>query len=204
MRKRINLLEKQINALSYRRKQNRSKREKNELFSATLIGYTCAGKSTLFNKLTKSSVIESTKPFSTLNPTTRKTYISDETEILLSDTVGFITDLPEDLISSFRATLEEINQSDLLIHIVDSAEENFEEKIMSVEDTLIRTKLINHKRIIIFNKIDLINDENLRYLREKFQQPCVSSLKNIGIQDARSEIEKIVKSSLKNQKVVNL
>ena len=204
LRKRINLLEKQINALSYRRKQNRSKREKNEIFSATLIGYTCAGKSTLFNKLTKSSVIESTKPFSTLNPTTRKTYISNETEILLSDTVGFITDLPEDLISSFRATLEEINQSDLLIHIVDSAEENFEEKIMSVEDTLIRTKLIDHKRIIIFNKIDLINDENLLYLREKFQQPCVSSLKNMGIQDARREIERIVKSSLKNQKVVNL
>jgi hypothetical protein len=66
-----------------------------------LIGYTCAGKSTLFNKLTKSNVLESTKPFSTLNPTTRKTYLSDKTEILLSDTVGFITDLPEDLISSF-------------------------------------------------------------------------------------------------------
>ena len=91
-----------------------------------------------------------------------------------------------------------------MIHIVDSAEENFDEKIMSVEDTLIRTKLIDHKRIIIFNKIDLINDENLVYLREKFQQPCVSSLKNMGIQDARREIERIVKSSLKNQKVVNL
>ena len=204
LRKRINLLEKQINALSYRRMQNRSKREKNELFSATLIGYTCAGKSTLFNKLTKSNVIESTKPFSTLNPTTRKTYISNETEILLSDTVGFITDLPEDLISSFRATLEEINQSDLLIQIVDCSEDNFEEKIVSVEDTLVRTKLIDHKRIILFNKIDLVDLETLKYIKSKYQQPCVSSTKNIGIDEARKEVEKVIKSSLKKQKIVNL
>ena len=204
LRKRINLLEKQINDLSQRRMQNRSKREKNELFSATLIGYTCAGKSTLFNKLTKSNVVESTKPFSTLNPTTRRTYISNETEILLSDTVGFITDLPEDLISSFRATLEEINQSDLLIHIVDCSEDNFEEKIMSVEDTLIRTKLINHKRIIIFNKIDLINSETLNYIESKYHQPCVSSTKNLGINDARLEIEKIIQSTFKKPIVVSL
>jgi len=204
LRKRIGLLEKQINALSYRRMQNRSKREKNELFSATLIGYTCAGKSTLFNKLTKSNVLESTKPFSTLNPTTRRTYLSDKTEILLSDTVGFITDLPEDLISSFRATLEEINQSDLLIHIVDCSTKDFEEKILSVEDTLIRTKLIDHKRIIIFNKIDLVSSETLDYIRMKYQQPCVSSLTNDGINEVRAEIEKIIKSSVKSQKVANL
>ena len=204
LRKRINVLEKQINALAYRRTRTRSKRERNELFTVTLIGYTCAGKSTLFNKLTKSNVLESTKPFSTLNPTTRKTYLSDKTEILLSDTVGFITDLPEDLISSFRATLEEINQSDLLIHIVDCSEDDFEEKILSVEDTLIRTGLIEHERLIIFNKIDLISDDKISYLKTKYQQPCVSSLKSQGLQEARGEIEKVIQSLNEKNKVANL
>ena len=204
LRKRINLLEKQIETLSNRRNQNRLKREKNDLFSATLIGYTCAGKSTFFNKLTKSNVIESTKPFSTLNPTTRRTYISNDLEILLSDTVGFITDLPEDLLSSFRATLEEIRKSDLLIQIVDCSEKNFEEKIISVEDTLIKTRLIDHKRIIIFNKADLISDETLKYIQDKYQQPCVSSINNFGLQEAKVEIEGIVKSYLKNVNVINL
>ncbi|NSW88288.1 GTPase HflX [bacterium] len=204
LRKRISLLEKQITLLGERRNQNRSKRDKNALFSATLIGYTCAGKSTFFNKLTKSNVIESTKPFSTLNPTTRRTYISDDLEILLSDTVGFITDLPEDLLSSFRATLEEIRQSDLLIQIVDCSEANFEEKIISVEDTLVKTKLIDHKRIIIFNKADLIPEETLKYIETKYQQPCVSSINNFGIQNAKIEIERIIKSHLKNKNVANL
>ena len=204
LRKRISLLEKQITLLGERRNQNRSKRDKNALFSATLIGYTCAGKSTFFNKLTKSNVIESTKPFSTLNPTTRRTYISDDLEILLSDTVGFITDLPEDLLSSFRATLEEIRQSDLLIQIVDCSEANFEEKIISVEDTLVKTKLIDHKRIIIFNKADLIPEETLKYIETKYQQPCVSSINNFGIQNAKNEIERIIKSHLKNKNVANL
>ena len=120
LRKRINELEKQIDNLSRRRELNRTQRLRNQLITATLVGYTCAGKSTLFNKLTKSNVVESTKAFSTLNPTTRKTYLSEDTQILLSDTVGFITDLPKDLISSFRATLEEIGQSDVLIHVVDA------------------------------------------------------------------------------------
>ena len=148
LRKRINELEKQIDNLSRRRELNRTQRLRNQLITATLVGYTCAGKSTLFNKLTKSNVVESTKAFSTLNPTTRKTYLSEDTQILLSDTVGFITDLPKDLISSFRATLEEIGQSDVLIHVVDANDDNYEEKISSVENTLDIAGLQYTKKII--------------------------------------------------------
>ena len=150
-KKSIRDAEKQIDNLSRRRGLNRTQRLRNQLITATLVGYTCAGKSTLFNKLTKSNVAESTKAFSTLNPTTRKTYLSEDTQILLSDTVGFITDLPKDLISSFRATLEEIGQSDVLIHVVDVNDKNYEEKISSVENTLDIAGLQYSKKILVFN-----------------------------------------------------
>ena len=204
IRKRINILEKQISDLSRRRFQTRTNREKNELFSASLIGYTCAGKSTLFNKLTKSKVVESTKPFSTLNPTTRKTYLSNNLEILLTDTVGFISDLPDDLISSFRATLEEINESDILIHIVDSSGPDLDEKIYSVEETLLKTNLIKHPRIIVFNKIDLISEEEIESIKTKYSQPVISSLKSEGITELRKFIEDFINSNSRKKEAVNI
>ena len=204
IRRRINMLEKQIDELSRRRFQTRSNREKNELFSATLIGYTCAGKSTLFNRLTKSQVTESTKPFSTLNPTTRKAYLSNDLEILLTDTVGFISDLPNDLISSFRATLEEITESNILVHIVDASDPDLEGKVHSVEETLLKTHLIDHPRIIVFNKIDLITSQEKGALEIKYGQPMVSSLKSDGILELRKFMENFINSTSMNKKVVNI
>ena len=158
-----------------------------------MVGYTCAGKSTLFNKLTKSNVVESTKAFSTLNPTTRKTYLSEDTQILLSDTVGFITDLPKDLISSFRATLEEIGQSDVLIHVVDVNDNNYEEKISSVENTLDIAGLQYSKKIIVFNKIDLIQIDKKEILKKMFPKQCISSYTSEGLSDLKKYIDQEIK-----------
>ena len=194
LRRRINDLEKQIDNLSNRRQLTRSQRARNQLFSATLIGYTCAGKSTLFNKLTKANVIESTKAFSTLNPTTRKTFISKNTQILLSDTVGFISDLPKDLVSSFRATLEEISDSNLLIHIVDASDKDFEEKIVSVEKTLKETGLEENPKIVVFNKLDLLNPEELNELKKIYPDQCVSSKTGDGINNLKKYIELQIES----------
>ena len=193
LRKRINELEKQIDNLSRRRGLNRTQRLRNQLITATLVGYTCAGKSTLFNKLTKSNVAESTKAFSTLNPTTRKTYLSEDTQILLSDTVGFITDLPKDLISSFRATLEEIGQSDILIHVVDVNDNNYEEKISSVENTLDIAGLQYSKKIIVFNKIDLIQIDKKEILKKMFPKQCISSYTSEGLSDLKKYIDQEIK-----------
>ena len=193
LRKRINELEKQIDNLSRRRGLNRTQRLRNQLITATLVGYTCAGKSTLFNKLTKSNVVESTKAFSTLNPTTRKTYLSEDTQILLSDTVGFITDLPKDLISSFRATLEEIGQSDVLIHVVDVNDKNYEEKISSVENTLDIAGLQYSKKIIVFNKIDLIQIDKKEILKKMFPKQCISSYTSEGLSDLKRYIDQEIK-----------
>ena len=180
--------------MSNRRQLTRSQRARNQLFSATLIGYTCAGKSTLFNKLTKANVIESTKAFSTLNPTTRKTFISKNTQILLSDTVGFISDLPKDLVSSFRATLEEISDSNLLIHIVDASDKDFEEKIVSVEKTLKETGLEENPKIVVFNKLDLLNPEELNELKKIYPDQCVSSKTGDGINNLKKYIELQIES----------
>ena len=193
LRKRINELEKQIDNLSRRRELNRTQRLRNQLITATLVGYTCAGKSTLFNKLTKSNVVESTKAFSTLNPTTRKTYLSEDTQILLSDTVGFITDLPKDLISSFRATLEEIGQSDVLIHVVDANDDNYEEKISSVENTLDIAGLQYTKKIIVFNIIDLIQIDKKEILKKMFPKQCISSHTSEGLFDLKKYIDQEIK-----------
>ena len=201
LRKRIKDLEREINNLSKRRSLTRSQRERNQMISATLIGYTCAGKSTLFNKLTRSNVTESTKAFSTLNPTTRKTYISAETQILLSDTVGFISDLPKDLVSSFRATLEEIGQSDILIHVVDLSDINFEEKILSVEKTLKDTGLEFNKIITVYNKIDLVTDQNKIIYKNSSPQQCVSSSTGEGIDQFKIFLDNNIKELKRNLQI---
>ena len=204
IRKRINIIEKQINKLSQRRFRNRSNRDKNQLLAATLIGYTCAGKSTLFNRLTKSKVTESTKPFSTLNPITRRTYLSNNTEILLTDTVGFISNLPEDLISSFRATLEEINASDILIHVADASDPDLEDRIFSVEETLLKTKLIDHPRILVLNKIDLLTPNQRKMLEIKYRQPMVSSSNSYGISNLREFIEQFIFNNSEKSHVASI
>ncbi|MFQ5788268.1 MAG: GTPase, partial [Thermodesulfobacteriota bacterium] len=160
-----------------RREHTRKKRTETGIPSVTLIGYTNVGKSTLFNALTKSNVVVENKLFSTLNPTTRRIVLPSKREILITDTVGFIRNLPNELIKAFRATLEEMGESSLLIHVADSTDPLVEERIESVENILEITSFENIPRIIVFNKIDSASTEAIDRLMKAFRAPLISAFK---------------------------
>lgn len=151
--KEINILENRIKSMKNVREQQKSKRIKNQIPVVSLVGYTNAGKSTLFNLITDSSVLSENKLFATLDAITRKFDRLDK-ELLLSDTVGFIDKLPHDLIKAFESTLEGVVDSNMLLHVIDASNENFLMQIQLVNEVLRSIKCENKKIIYVFNKID--------------------------------------------------
>jgi GTP-binding protein HflX len=160
----IHLLEKEIKQLSKRREQRRSLRESNRIPVVSIVGYTNAGKSTLLNTLTQGDVLVEDKLFATLDPTSRRLRFPSEREIIITDTVGFIRDLPKDLVAAFRATLEELEQADLLVHVVDAADPARDSHIKSVERILRELELHDKPRLIVFNKADRLTGDALAIL----------------------------------------
>jgi len=160
-RDRIHDYEKQIEQLGKRRGQRRSLRTKNEMPIVSIVGYTNAGKSTLLNSLTQGDVLVEDKLFATLDPTSRRLRFPSEREIIITDTVGFIRDLPKDLVAAFRATLEELEEADLLLHVVDAADPAREGHIRAVERILDELKLGDKTRLIVFNKCDKLSPEQV-------------------------------------------
>ncbi|HEX8071152.1 MAG TPA: GTPase HflX [Pyrinomonadaceae bacterium] len=161
VRDRINRLEKEIDTLRQRRQQRRKERTRRELPIISIVGYTNAGKSTLLNTLTASAVLAEQRMFATLDPTSRRLRLPREQEVILNDTVGFIRDLPPDLIAAFRATLEEISDSDLLIHLLDAANPRWQQQLESVERILGELDFARIPRLVVFNKADLLDAEIL-------------------------------------------
>ena len=140
-----------------------------------IVGYTNAGKSTLLNTLTRSDVLAEDQLFATLDPTTRRLRLPREREIIIADTVGFIRDLPRDLARAFRATLEELDEADLLLHVVDAADPANEQQIAAVEAILADLKLAETRRILVMNKVDLLpDDERARVARGGGDLPVVA------------------------------
>ena len=136
------------------RDQNRRARRKAALATVSLVGYTNAGKSTLFNALTGEQIYVADQLFATLDPTMRKLELAGAAPVILTDTVGFIRDLPHDLVEAFRATLEETAEADLLLHVIDVADPHWRDTVSAVEQVL-REIGVNHIPIIqVFNKID--------------------------------------------------
>ena len=158
-KERINNLEKQIKHLSRERFQRRSLRKKKGVPIISIIGYTNAGKSTLLNNLTKSRVFVEDKLFATLDPSSRRLRFPRDREVIITDTVGFIRDLPDDLINAFKATLEELEDADLLLHVVDISSPYFEKHIKAVDKILEELKLDNIPAFLVFNKEDRIPKE---------------------------------------------
>jgi len=160
-RRRINdrlaKLAQKLKGVARERHQRRSRRRKKELPVLSLVGYTNAGKSTLLNSLTKSDILAEDKLFATLDPTSRRLKFPQDMEVIVTDTVGFIRDLPDELLKAFRATLEELDEADVLLHVVDLANPRFEEQLRVVEDLLDGMGLAHIPTIRIFNKIDLID-----------------------------------------------
>jgi GTPase len=144
----------------------------------SLVGYTNAGKSTLLNALTQSDVYAEKKMFATLDPTSRRLRLPYEQEVIINDTVGFIRDLPDALVSAFRATLEEISDSDLIVHVADASNPRLVQQIESVEKILADLKLDQIPQVVVLNKSDLIDDEELDGLKRQImldrEAECVS------------------------------
>lgn len=156
VRERITQLEKSLYAVRKQRRQQRSLRAKKGLPIISIIGYTNAGKSTLLNTLTNSQVLAESKLFATLDPSSRRLRFPRDIEVIITDTVGFIKNLPEDLKVAFRATLEELESADLLLHVIDISNPRFEDQIESVEKILEDLDLKNIPMIRILNKEDLV------------------------------------------------
>jgi GTP-binding protein HflX len=158
IRERIGSLERELKELSRGRYQRRRKRVKAGIPIVSIVGYTNAGKSTLLNTLTRSSVFTEDLLFATLDTSTRRLRFPREREVIITDTVGFIRSLPKSLMGAFRATLEELQDADLLLHLVDCTNPRFEEQIAQVEEILSELDLSVKPRLLVFNKSDLLPD----------------------------------------------
>ena len=164
VRDRIAMLEKQVDNLGRQRQERRKKRVEKHLPIISLVGYTNAGKSTLLNQLTQSTVYAEKKMFATLDPTSRRLRLPYDQEVIINDTVGFIRDLPDTLLTAFRATLEEIADSDLLIHVVDASNPRVLQQIASVDKITSDLHFGDIPQLIVLNKTDLIEPNEIETL----------------------------------------
>ena len=158
---RIHGLKEELEQVRKHRALYRQQRKKSGIPIVSLVGYTNAGKSTLMNTLSGADILVEDKLFSTLDPVTRRLTLPNHQQVLLTDTVGFIHKLPPTLIAAFRATLEELNEADLLLHLVDITHENAAEQYQTVEDMLTELHLGNKARLTLLNKIDLLADSDI-------------------------------------------
>ena len=193
----------QLSKVVKTRSLHRKSRQKVPYPIVTLIGYTNAGKSTLFNTLTGAKVLAKDMLFATLDPTMRSINLNSMSKVILSDTVGFISDLPTELIAAFRATLEEVLHADLIIHVRDIADENTNMQFKQVNSILnslgVETEL-NEKIIEVYNKIDLLSRDQLEMLKNKANRSndffLVSSTVNKGIDELINGVEKALNKDL--------
>lgn len=167
VRDRINRLEKELASQRGHREQRRKERLRHQVPIVSIVGYTNAGKSTLLNVLTSSHVLTEERMFATLDPTTRRLRLPRDREVIINDTVGFIRDLPPDLLAAFRSTIEEIAGSSLLVHLVDASNPRWRQQIASVDRTLGELQLDRIERLLVFNKADLVDSSTLNALQRE-------------------------------------
>jgi GTP-binding protein HflX len=190
---RIDHLKGELDSVRRVRKQQRQRRESVPVPTVALVGYTNAGKSTLFNCLTGAQVLESSRMFATLDPKLRAIELPSRRKILLSDTVGFIRNLPHTLVTSFRATLEEVAQAEVLLHVRDAASTYSEEQKAQVEKVLAELDMLSKPRIEVLNKIDLLGAHERQGLESR-GEVVVSALSGEGMEALLKAIDQALRS----------
>jgi len=223
VRDRVNQLEREIGQLSKQRDLRRRKRKQENLPVIAIIGYTNAGKSTLLNVLTNSDIEAANKLFVTLDPTSRRLRFPRKGEVIITDTVGFIRDLPEDLVNAFRATLEELVEADLLLHVIDGADPQLDTKMAAVlkilseidapeddprssgtgyrrkdgKDSPVKKTAADIPRLVVLNKADLLDQMESNALARKFRGVAISAREKVGIDALIQRCEEIIRPTAK-------
>jgi GTP-binding protein HflX len=205
IRERIATLKRHLETVRSRRAQNRQARTRSNIPTVSIVGYTNAGKSTLFNALTGDQTFASSKLFATLDTTIRKLQLNVGEPVLLADTVGFIRDLPHDLVAAFRATLEEAREADLLLHVIDSADPERMTRIQQVGEVLNEIGADAVPTLQVFNKIDLRENELPRLERDELGRPArlfVSAQNHLGLDLLREAITELIRPDIAEQQLV--
>ncbi|MFC6378973.1 ribosome rescue GTPase HflX [Tatumella terrea] len=171
LRNRISLILSRLSRVEKQREQGRQARAKADIPTVSLVGYTNAGKSTLFNKVTSADVYAADQLFATLDPTLRRLHIADVGDVVLADTVGFIRHLPHDLVAAFKATLQETREASLLMHVVDAADLRLDENIDAVDEVLAEIEADEIPALLVMNKIDRLEDFEPRIDRNEESMP---------------------------------
>ncbi|HEX7004158.1 MAG TPA: GTPase HflX [Trueperaceae bacterium] len=195
IRDRIVALEEQVDEISRQRSETRKARTASQVPVVALVGYTNAGKSTLFNALAKPDAAARNQLFATLRPTTREGWLPGlgqwGAKVLFTDTVGFIRDLPKELVNAFRATLEELHDADLLLHVVDAATPGAPDRVDAV-DRILEALELKVPRLVVLNKADIAHPEVLAQLAERYSAVTVTALNGSGLEDLRNELARFL------------
>jgi GTP-binding protein HflX len=188
-RDRIAHLDKQLEKLRRQREARRRRRTRRELPVLSIVGYTNAGKSTLLRALTKTEVHVGEKMFATLDPASRRLRFPEDREVILTDTVGFIRDLPSDLVTAFRATLEEISDASLLLHVVDASTPDPERRIAAVREVLEEIDQGRTPELLVFNQIDRLPPGVGESIAERYGGVAISALERRGFEQLLGRAE---------------
>ena len=202
IQRRITRLQQEVNQLQAHRSRMRQRRQQYEIPSVAVVGYTNAGKSTLLNTLTNAEVYTADQLFATLDPTTRRLPVAnamtgEPIEILLTDTVGFIHELPPPLVDSFRATLEEVTEADALLHVVDLSHRAWQNHIRSVMTILSEMPVTPGPILVAFNKIDQVDGDTLVLAQEEFPQAVfIAASERLGLETLRQKLAQLIQYAL--------
>ncbi|XP_059634648.1 uncharacterized protein LOC132276986 [Cornus florida] len=198
LRTQIGGLKKELESVRKHRKQYRNRRTSVPIPVVSLVGYTNAGKSTLLNRLTGANVLAEDRLFATLDPTTRRVQMKNGKEFLLTDTVGFIQKLPTTLVAAFRATLEEISESSLLVHVVDISHPLAEQQIDAVNKVLSQLNVLSIPKLTVWNKVDKASNPHKIKLEaeEKEDIVCISALNGDGLEEFCNAVQEKLKDSM--------